>query len=432
LSLRLERSGGALFGATLLVTLLAAAMLVLFPAAAGAQTRGEGAPSVVVGPGDSLWSISAGRLGPDATPRRVMKGAQRIHALNRARVGADPDLIFVGQVLRLPRAMSGPPNGATVPAREAASAVEAPGSGASGYDPKDRAAKGPAAGKDAPKEAPGRGAVPRSEISVEEAARMLGADTKVKENLPAPRATAPVPAVRTVASKDAQPGALFGFMSDTSAGDRRQLLGLGVWALALVLATLVVTLGRGAPRRGIRKRDLGFRGSYGGPYAASELLAYPEDAPRRVPEARGGTAYSDGPTNEGTVSEDRLHLTDPFVLARAKRARVRRQSSRPRPRGLRRPARKGAQRRPASARRGATARTIREEWQPRAALVDALKGMPLCPRTSPGGNLAGLKPLIEGALEELRRMEQLRGLSRREKTRRGALMALMAAVERDE
>ena len=261
---------------------------------------------------------------------------------------------------------------------------------------------------------------------------MLGADTKAKENLPDPRAAAPVPGVRTVASRDAQPRSFFGFPADVSAEGRRRLLGLGIMALTLVAASLIAAHGLGYLRAGARKRDLRFREAYGSPYAAFEPLAGPEDAPRRVPGARDRTAYSDGPTNEGTVSEDRLDLTDPFVLARAKRARVRRQSPRPRPRGLRRPIRTRAQRRPSSGRRRATARAIREEWGPGAALVSALGRMPLRPRTSLSGDLAGLKPLLEGALGELRRMEQLRGLSRREKTRREALMALKAAVERGE
>jgi hypothetical protein len=58
--------------------------------------------------------------------------------------------------------------------------------------------------------------------------------------------------------------------------------------------------------------------------------------------------------------------------------------------------------------------------------------MHLRPRTSPGGDLAGLEPHLLEALGELRRLGQWRGLSEREKTRREALEALMAAVERGE
>ena len=428
MSLRLERTCGAsLVRAALTVALtvaLAAAMLAVSPAAAEARTGNEGAPSVVVRPGDSLWSISEERLGPNASPRRVMNGAERIHALNRSRIGADPGLVIVGQVLSVPRAMSEKtPNGAT-PAREAAEA--------SGSTPKDRAAT--SEGRETPeRRGPGQGDIPRSEISLEEAARMLGADTKAEENLPDPRAASPVPDVRTVASRDAQPRSFFGFPADVSAGDRRRLLGLGIMALTFVAASLIAAHGLGYLRAGARKRDLRFREAYGSPYAAFEPLAGPEDAPGRAPEARDRTAYPDGPTNEGTVPEAHVDLTDPFVLARAKRARVRRQPPRPRPRGLRLPVRTRAQRRPSIGRRRATARAVRKEWEPGAGLVRALEGLHLPPGAGPSENLAVLEPHLEKALGELGRLERLRGLSQREKTRREALMALralMAAVER--
>ncbi len=57
---------------------------------------------VVVSPGDSLWSISSERLGPNATLRQVATGAERIYALNQNQIGGDPNLIFVGQKLSLP------------------------------------------------------------------------------------------------------------------------------------------------------------------------------------------------------------------------------------------------------------------------------------------------------------------------------------------
>ena len=261
---------------------------------------------------------------------------------------------------------------------------------------------------------------------------MLGAGTASKEALPEPpRAVAPVPAVRTVASRDAQPRSFFGFPADASAEGRRRLLGLGIMVLTLVAASLIAAYGRGAARRKARKRELGFREAYGSPYAAFDPSASQEDTPRRVPETRDRTAYPDGPTNGGAVSEDRFDLTDPFVLARAKRARVRRQSPRPRPRGLRRPVRTRAQRRPSRGRRRETARGRHKEWEPGAGLVRALEGLHLRPGAGPSENLAVLEPqLLEEALGELIRLGQWRGLSEREKTRRGALEALMAAAER--
>lgn len=61
-----------------------------------------GAEGVVVGPGDSLWSISAERLGPSATPPRIADGVVRIYELNRERIGADPGVLFPGQELLVP------------------------------------------------------------------------------------------------------------------------------------------------------------------------------------------------------------------------------------------------------------------------------------------------------------------------------------------
>ena len=58
--------------------------------------------TVIVKPCDSLWSISEQRLGPEASPQRVYDHTLQMYALNRKRIGSDPDLIFVGQRLSLP------------------------------------------------------------------------------------------------------------------------------------------------------------------------------------------------------------------------------------------------------------------------------------------------------------------------------------------
>jgi LysM domain-containing protein len=114
LSLRLlERSVQMLAGAALWVAILA----VLLPGVAEAQ-QGTTASTkddpntrntVVVDPGDSLWSISSERLGPNATPRQIDKEIERIYALNRDRIGPDPNLIFPGQKLLVAPAEEGKP-----------------------------------------------------------------------------------------------------------------------------------------------------------------------------------------------------------------------------------------------------------------------------------------------------------------------------------
>ncbi|WP_377643852.1 LysM peptidoglycan-binding domain-containing protein [Oryzobacter terrae] len=59
---------------------------------------------VVVRRGDTLWSIAARRLGADASEAEVAAAWPRWFAANRDVVGADPDLLLPGQVLRAPEA----------------------------------------------------------------------------------------------------------------------------------------------------------------------------------------------------------------------------------------------------------------------------------------------------------------------------------------
>ena len=58
--------------------------------------------TVIVKPGDSLWSISEERLGPESSPQQVYDHTYQMYALNRNLIGADPNLIFAGQRLSLP------------------------------------------------------------------------------------------------------------------------------------------------------------------------------------------------------------------------------------------------------------------------------------------------------------------------------------------
>lgn len=59
-----------------------------------------------VGPGDSLWSIARGLLGPTAGAAEVDAAWRRLAATNRDVVGDDPDLIRPGQTLRVPLDLS--------------------------------------------------------------------------------------------------------------------------------------------------------------------------------------------------------------------------------------------------------------------------------------------------------------------------------------
>jgi len=62
---------------------------------------------VVVEPGESLWSIAASRVSGGAA---ISAYWQRTYALNRVEIGADPDLIHPGQMLRLPPSAGGAGN----------------------------------------------------------------------------------------------------------------------------------------------------------------------------------------------------------------------------------------------------------------------------------------------------------------------------------
>jgi membrane protein implicated in regulation of membrane protease activity len=116
----LKRSVEVLVGAALVVALMLAVLPAVAEAKEGpkaatheeeaeAQSAKRGADAthaahavVVVRPGDSLWSISEEHLGPNATAQRIDRKTERIYALNRERIGADPNLILVGQELLVP------------------------------------------------------------------------------------------------------------------------------------------------------------------------------------------------------------------------------------------------------------------------------------------------------------------------------------------
>lgn len=61
------------------------------------------APLVVtVRSGDSLWRIAERLLAPHASDREITELMHHLHTLNRAAIGAEPDLIFPGHQLRTP------------------------------------------------------------------------------------------------------------------------------------------------------------------------------------------------------------------------------------------------------------------------------------------------------------------------------------------
>jgi nucleoid-associated protein YgaU len=68
--------------------------------------------ALVVRPGDCLWTLAAGLLGPGASDREITAAWHRLADANADRIGPDPDLILPGTRLRVPEL--------TIPSRKAA------------------------------------------------------------------------------------------------------------------------------------------------------------------------------------------------------------------------------------------------------------------------------------------------------------------------
>lgn len=62
----------------------------------------DSAGRVTVRPGDSLWRIAAGFLGPDATDAEIDNAWRAWYFVNRQIIGDDPDVIAPGQDLMAP------------------------------------------------------------------------------------------------------------------------------------------------------------------------------------------------------------------------------------------------------------------------------------------------------------------------------------------
>jgi nucleoid-associated protein YgaU len=60
--------------------------------------------TVVVVPGDCLWTIAADSLGRGTTNAEIAAEWPRWYEANRRVIGADPDLLLPGTVLRAPAA----------------------------------------------------------------------------------------------------------------------------------------------------------------------------------------------------------------------------------------------------------------------------------------------------------------------------------------
>jgi DNA-binding CsgD family transcriptional regulator len=225
-----------------------AVVLVLSPAVAEAQGIAQtkdaqkGTERIVVSPGDSLWSISSERLGPNATPQQIASGAERIYALNQNQIGANPNLILPGQKLLVPpvgEPSTTEPSAGAAPTR---GGVTEPAEASTA----DRAANG---GTDQALRTPVGATAGKGEKASDPVAEPV--------NLPeVGAAAAPVPAVRSLAAKAsprspvesfartvrsavsaAESAVVGGFPREDYLG--RKLLGLGIVVLTLIVCGLV-------------------------------------------------------------------------------------------------------------------------------------------------------------------------------------------------
>ena len=415
---------------------------------------------VVVAPGDSLWSISKGRLGPNATGPQIAKGVERIYTLNRDLIGADPNVIFAGQRLALPRSLErhgAEGHGAgQVPrqAREAARVAHAGASaGASAARPEaersDRGARsGPVRATD---QAAGRSG---EDFAGRTAKVPVGAhahDAPEVGFLPEEAAALRVPAVRhpTARVTSSSPVSYLGdvrarvssaistLMDAVLTDDRyagRQLLGwalflissgIGVFAIVAATWRTMVRHEREKDRR--RRVEAAYVApAAAAPVASSANLSVREATPagKRSVQSKEPAVPVRGESKDGSSTEG-----------------LRRDAGRSRSRGgsaLRPKPRKTKPRKTKSRRTNRRRKVVDEDpkatdrrrrgWQIGEGLRHSLEGLPLRPDAL-DDVLAELEPRVEDELRSAALVESRRTLSEREHRQASALRDLLALAQ---
>lgn len=425
------------------VTPVAAHAQQIAPTKDAQDTINEDAEYVVVSSGDSLWTIISERLGPNATPQQVVKGVERIYALNRNQIG-DPDLIYPGQKLLLPptvqpsttklAARAKPARKATKPAK-VSSAKTSQTDRAAESSETDRTSR-PIVGEDNSKNDP----APEPET-----------ESATLPTLPDEVASANVPTVRPLVSNES-PSSLA-----EARADQYRMLGLMILLLTGVVSGLGAWARRWAVRRKKRMWELWFRENYGSNYTAHDPLANHKDASRLASEVHGSMAPSGGSGNGGSMTENHSAEVGLWTIARAKRERIRREQELGSDRLSRRypgpdiqgPKISSSLRALSSSwsqkwlphRRGRLApvtvvaaakgshHPLHEEWEPGVALRNALEKMPLQPGAGRREAVLKLKPHLKEAVSTLTRIERRRSLSDRERLREQALRRLLEALK---
>jgi LysM repeat protein len=336
LSLMLKRDIGVLVGAALVVALLA-----VLPAVAQAQegrtpiqeapvaNRGADAASarVVARPGDTLWSISSEQLGPNATPRQIANGVERIYALNQDQIGADPNMIFAGQKFVLPPEVERqlPEPARAAPARSTTALARTVSTSQVAHSGTDRGST-PTSGES------GRRDRKAPEAAVE------------RKTLPDEEAVAAVPVVRSLAADSSSRSLLAtlsgaramvllaasGLVESIVTDDQyaaRKLLGwvitlasLGIGVFPIVLAIIRTA------RRKSRYRPVYGGRAYATPFAAFGNLhaeGDPQEATRSVPSEEHKPHADSGNSKNGSDSfEDASRHATVTPIARSRHRRL--------------------------------------------------------------------------------------------------------------
>lgn len=427
------------------VTPVAAHAQQIAPTKDAQDTINEDAEYVVVSSGDSLWTIISERLGPNATPQQVVKGVERIYALNRNQIG-DPDLIYPGQKVLLPptvqpsttklAARAKPARKATKPAK-VSSAKTSQTDRAAESSETDRTSR-PIVGEDNSKNDP----APEPET-----------ESATLPTLPDEVASANVPTVRPLVSNES-PSSLA-----EARADQYRMLGLMIFLLTVtgIVSILGVGAFRWAVRRKERMPELRFKEKFGNNYSAYGPFESHKDTSRFASKVCGSTVPSSDSRNGGIMQKNYSADGGLLAIARAKRERIRREHEL----GLERPSRQYPEpdiqgpnissplrglpsswsqkrllyrrRRMATVMVVAAAKgshhPLHEEWEPSVALRNALEKMPLQPGAGHLGYTARLKPHLEEAVKTLTRIERRRGLSDRERLREQALRILLESLK---
>ena len=206
---------------------------------------------LVVEQGDSLWSISEERLGSGAPPQQIAYEVERIFELNRDRIGENPNLIVAGQELLVPAVSNNP-----APSEEPTTAAL--------EEPTTSALEEPTTSELVVPEPIVDSEVPSNAPMDEEAVSGAPTGEEAVSNAPTDEESTPVAA--SIADY------LLGTYNYFSG---RQLLGLGILTLTLILAILMVWR---LPMRRTVEHPTASRVSRG--YYRYENHAPPRNAPR--------------------------------------------------------------------------------------------------------------------------------------------------------